>query len=94
MSRVQAKVKTETRLCRQAALDWANIGSCSVFECSTGLVPSTDPVEASYIKRRSCQVMNAQKVTVTLHAESAKGFDKAKLQNGVIEPLREADLIE
>ncbi|MGD0649737.1 MAG: DUF499 domain-containing protein [Verrucomicrobiia bacterium] len=36
----------------------------------------------------------AGKVTVTVRAESAKGFDKAKLQNGVIEPLREADLIE
>ena len=36
----------------------------------------------------------AGKVTVTLRAESAKGFDKSKLQNGVIEPLREADLIE
>lgn len=36
----------------------------------------------------------AGKVTVTLRAESATGFDKAKLQNGVIEPLREADLIE
>jgi hypothetical protein len=31
---------------------------------------------------------------VTIHAESEKGFDKAKLQNGVLEPLREADLIE
>jgi hypothetical protein len=36
----------------------------------------------------------AGKVTVTVRAESAKGFDKAKLQNGVIEPLREANLIE
>jgi hypothetical protein len=36
----------------------------------------------------------ADKVTVSLRAESAKGFDKSKLQNGVIEPLREADLIE
>ena len=34
------------------------------------------------------------KVKVTIHAESEKGFDKAKLQNGVMEPLREADLIE
>ena len=34
------------------------------------------------------------KVTVTLHAESPKGFEKGKLQNGVLEPLREADLIE
>jgi hypothetical protein len=36
----------------------------------------------------------AGKVRVTIHAESEKGFDKAKLQNGVMEPLREADLIE
>lgn len=36
----------------------------------------------------------AGKVTITVRAESAKGFDQSKLQNGVIEPLREADLIE
>jgi len=36
----------------------------------------------------------AGKVQVTLRAESESGFDKAKLQNGVIEPLKEADLIE
>lgn len=36
----------------------------------------------------------AGKVKVTIHAESEKGFDKGKLQNGVLEPLREADLIE
>ncbi len=36
----------------------------------------------------------AGKVSVIVHAESEKGFDKSKLQNGVIEPLREADLIE
>jgi len=35
----------------------------------------------------------AGKVTVTLHAESEQGFDKSKLQNGVLEPLKEADLI-
>jgi hypothetical protein len=33
-------------------------------------------------------------VNVTIRAESEKGFDKAKLNNGVLEPLREADLIE
>jgi Protein of unknown function (DUF499) len=33
-------------------------------------------------------------VSVSIHAESEKGFDKGKLQNGVLEPLREADLIE
>jgi hypothetical protein len=31
---------------------------------------------------------------VTVRAESPKGFDKSKLQNGVLEPLREADLID
>jgi hypothetical protein len=36
----------------------------------------------------------AGKVNVTVHAESAEGFDRSKLQNGVLEPLREADLIE
>jgi hypothetical protein len=36
----------------------------------------------------------AGKVSVSVHAESEKGFDRGKLQNGVIEPLREADLIE
>src|SRR5262249_18742978 len=36
----------------------------------------------------------AGKVQVTIHAESEKGFEKSKLQNGVMEPLREADLIE
>lgn len=36
----------------------------------------------------------AGQVSVTVHAESEKGFDKGKLQNGVLEPLREADLIE
>lgn len=35
----------------------------------------------------------AGKVSVTIHAESEKGFDRAKLANGVIEPLREADLV-
>jgi hypothetical protein len=35
----------------------------------------------------------AGKVTVTVKAEKADGLDKAKLQNGVIEPLKEADLI-
>ena len=36
----------------------------------------------------------AGQVTVTVKAEKPDGFDKSKLQNGVIEPLREADLIE
>ena len=33
-------------------------------------------------------------VSVTIRAESVDGFDKGKLNNGVLEPLREADLIE
>jgi hypothetical protein len=36
----------------------------------------------------------AGNVAVTIHAESEEGFDHGKLQNGVLEPLREADLIE
>jgi hypothetical protein len=36
----------------------------------------------------------AGKVNVTVHADSAEGFDKNKLQNGVLEPLRESDLIK
>jgi hypothetical protein len=36
----------------------------------------------------------AGKVNVTVRADSAQGFDKSKLQNGVLEPLRESDLIE
>jgi hypothetical protein len=35
----------------------------------------------------------AGKVTVTLRAESEEGFDRSKLQNGVLEPLKEANLI-
>jgi len=36
----------------------------------------------------------AGSVTVTVKAESEKGFDQSKLRNGVLEPLEEADLIE
>ena len=36
----------------------------------------------------------AGQVAVSVRAESDKGFDKSKLQNGVIEPLKEANLIE
>ena len=36
----------------------------------------------------------AGKVSVNIKAESANGFDKTRLQNGVLEPLREAKLIE
>ncbi|MGH9739044.1 MAG: DUF499 domain-containing protein [Candidatus Acidiferrales bacterium] len=36
----------------------------------------------------------AGKVNVTVRADSADGFDKNKLQNGVLEPLRESDLIK
>jgi hypothetical protein len=34
------------------------------------------------------------RVNVTIHAEKPEGFDKGKLQNGVIEPLKESDLLE
>ena len=33
-------------------------------------------------------------VSVNVRAEAEEGFDQGKLRNGVIEPLREADLIE
>jgi Protein of unknown function (DUF499) len=36
----------------------------------------------------------AGKVNVTVRADSAGGFDKNKLQNGVLEPLHESNLIE
>jgi hypothetical protein len=36
----------------------------------------------------------AGKVNVTVRADSGEGFDKNKLQNGVLEPLRESDLIK
>ncbi len=36
----------------------------------------------------------AGKVEVSIRAESETGFDNSKLQNGVFEPLREADLIK
>jgi hypothetical protein len=36
----------------------------------------------------------AGKVNVTVRADSAEGFERSKLQNGVLEPLRESDLIE
>jgi hypothetical protein len=36
----------------------------------------------------------AGKVTITVRAESADGLDRSRLQNGVFEPLREADLLE
>ena len=37
---------------------------------------------------------SGRQITVTVHADSADGFDKGKLQNGVFEPLRESDLIK
>jgi len=36
----------------------------------------------------------AGRVKVTIEAESLEGFDRTKLENGVMEPLREEDLIE
>jgi hypothetical protein len=32
--------------------------------------------------------------STTVRADSAEGFDKGKLNNGVLEPLRESDLIK
>lgn len=37
---------------------------------------------------------HACKVSLTVRAESEIGFDKPNLQNGVMEPLRESDLID
>lgn len=36
----------------------------------------------------------AGQVSITVRASKSEGFDKSKLNNGVMEPLREADLIE
>jgi hypothetical protein len=36
----------------------------------------------------------AGQVSVTVKAQKSEGFDKSKLTNGVLEPLREADLIQ
>jgi hypothetical protein len=36
----------------------------------------------------------AGKVELSIRAESEKGFDKSRLQNGVLEPLREIELID
>ncbi len=36
----------------------------------------------------------AGKISITVRAESSKGLDRTRLQNGVLEPLREADLID
>jgi len=47
----------------------------------------------------ACQAMAnladmASQVTVTVKAQNPNGFDKSKLQNGVLEPLRDANLIQ
>lgn len=36
----------------------------------------------------------AGRISVTVRGESEEGFDRSRLENGVLEPLREADLIE
>jgi hypothetical protein len=36
----------------------------------------------------------AGKVNVTVRADSAEGSERSKLQNGVLEPLQESDLIK
>ena len=35
-----------------------------------------------------------ERLPLSVRAESEKGFDRGKLQNGVIEPLKEGHLIE
>jgi hypothetical protein len=39
-------------------------------------------------------IISADGLPVPVKAEKADGFDKSKLNNGVLEPLREADLIQ
>jgi hypothetical protein len=36
----------------------------------------------------------AGNISVTVRAESEKGFDQRELRNGVLEPLEEADMIK
>jgi hypothetical protein len=40
------------------------------------------------------QLFAAWPALVAVRAESQDGLEKGKLENGVLEPLREADLIE
>jgi hypothetical protein len=79
-------------------------GTLSSGPAITGGAAPEKPVEFTFTADRS-QLFTAWnaianlaemagKVMVTVRAESEKGFDKSKLQNGVLEPLREADLIE
>jgi hypothetical protein len=66
--------------------------------------PATESVQLSFVadKTQLYAAWNAianladlaGKVTVTLEATSIPAADKGKLQNGVLEPLREANLIE
>jgi hypothetical protein len=60
--------------------------------------PEVSPRNASSLFAAWNAVANladiAGKVSVSVRAEAEKGFDRGKLQNGVIEPLREANLIE
>lgn len=70
----------------------------------TGGTPAQKTIEISFSADRN-QLFSAWnvianladlagKVTVTVRADSAEGFDKGKLQNGVLEPLREAGPVE
>jgi len=70
----------------------------------TPAVPTDKVVQLSFAANRD-QIYNAWnaianlaelagKVEVSIRAESEKGFDKSKLQNGVLEPLREIELID
>jgi len=77
---------------------------CGQWPCVCGPIKREKVVQISFWADRNAvfkawdAVANladmAGKVKVTLHAESEEGFDKSRLQNGVMEPLREADLIE
>ena len=82
------------------------LGPSLISEPSTATAPSVGQtlVELSFTADRD-QLYTAWnalanladmsgKVTVSVRAEAAQGFDKSKLQNGVLEPLKEADLIQ
>jgi hypothetical protein len=72
--------------------------------CTVPPPPKRETVEISFSADRNAlftawkAIANladmAGTVNVTVKAESEAGFDKSKLNNGVMEPLREADLIQ
>ncbi|MBI2924950.1 MAG: DUF499 domain-containing protein [Verrucomicrobia bacterium] len=77
---------------------------CGKSPCACPPLPTNTKVELTFSADRDQlysawnAVANladmAGKVSVTIKAESEAGFDKSKLNNGVLEPLREADLIQ